>query len=275
MKKIIEYIRLSEWIHLVGISLISSLLFAPSLSWNIVRKIIMLIFFAAIIFLSIFLMNRYYDSIILREKARSLDKNLALIFFFLGTFGCFIFINLQVFLISIVGFFICLIYIHPKFILKNNPMAAAILYLLGGILICFASGSLFVLNIKSLLLGIYFGFLLIGGNLIHEIRDYDEDKKSGFKTCPIRIGKKKTYFLSFIFFTISHLYILFLGLIKYIPLFLSILLFSGYLFYSFFYLKTYKKGINSRNILKFQKQYRLIYALIGVLSFVLLLTFKL
>lgn len=186
------------------------------------------------------------------------------------------------FVLGILGFLLCLLlplrslliailsvanlwcYQHPRISLKTIPILSSLNQLTAGTLQFLFGYSLFKsIDISGVLIGLYFGIIFMAGHLNQEIGDYDADLKTGILTNSVKFGKKKMYFLSFSFFSLSSIYFYLLSLHNIVPREWGVLVLIIYPFYLFFFYSTLRKGISFENISKFRKDYRLLYAIMG------------
>jgi len=89
-------------------------------------------------------------------------------------------------------------------ILKSYPLLSTIAHFVFA-LVAFNVGYMAFqdLSLESLYLSCYFGLLLSGGYLQHQVIDYERDLKSSVKTLAVRWGVAKTEFGSLILFTLA------------------------------------------------------------------------
>ena len=99
---------------------------------------------------------------------------------------------------------ICILHLLPGTALKNNPLLAIAAYFLFSVASFSGGFAVFQpINLDSLYLSCYFGLILSGGYLHHQVIGYDSDLKSSVKTFAVRWGVAKTEFGSIILFGLA------------------------------------------------------------------------
>ena len=157
-----------------------------------------------------------------------------------------------------------LLYSHPRIHGKGIPIVSSCLHLTGGVLHFLLGYSLFGgIDLRGVLIGLFFALIFTAGHLNQEVRDYEGDRLNGILTNGVRFGQRKIFVISFLLFTFSYWYLW--GLARYglVPPALGYLIIllpvQGYLFW-----RTLKAGLTFQSVTRFQAQYRLLYAGIGL-----------
>lgn len=173
-----------------------------------------------------------------------------------------------VFIDIIIGVMYC----YPKILLKKVPfMSLAALFIV--------SANDFMLGwlifspnfYKGLMIGIYFGILGLAGISYHEVGDHDPDKAADIWTNAVRFGKKKIFILGFILYTLSIVYFMILTYLRFLPGHLYPILLTTYPIYFYLFFKCLKKRLNSMDVRRFIKNYRILYGIIGIYMIVFLI----
>jgi 4-hydroxybenzoate polyprenyltransferase len=176
-----------------------------------------------------------------------------------------LFISARLFLlggsIAALGIF----YSHPSFNAKSMPIVSTLLHFAGGMLHFLLGYALFsAIDLRGVLVGMFFGVTFAAGHPIQEVRDFHEDQRMAATTNAIVFGPRPSFFVGVILFAVQYLYLFFLAWSGFIPRFLAILpiVFSPiHLLWTIF---TLRDGLDSESITRFQNRYRILYALIGV-----------
>lgn len=149
--------------------------------------------------------------------------------------------------------------------LKSVPVVSSGLHFLGATL-GFLIGYTFNGNIdvNGILFGMYFGIIYATGHLNHEITDMDSDENAGITTSANSFGKKKIFLLSFILFSLSFIYIIFLSLLGTLPFYLIYGVIISYSAYLYFFTRTFKSKLDYNSMISFRRSYRIIFLLWGV-----------
>jgi 4-hydroxybenzoate polyprenyltransferase len=157
-----------------------------------------------------------------------------------------------------------LLYSHPRIHGKGIPIISSCLHLTGGVLHFLLGYSLFGgIDLRGVLIGLFFALIFTAGHLNQEVRDYEGDRLNGILTNGVRFGKRRMFIISFLLFIFSYGYLW--GLARYglVPPALGNLIVlspvQGYLFW-----RTLKAGLTFQSVTRFQAQYRLLYAGIGL-----------
>ncbi len=128
------------------------------------------------------------------------------------------------------------LYSGEKIFLKGVPVISTIIHGLGATLgFLLGYSSLGFLDYAGVSFAVYFGIIYAAGHLNHEISDLDSDKLSGISTNTYFLGKKKSFVLSFILFSLSFAYIILLVFQGVLPFTLIIGVVIAYPFYSYYF----------------------------------------
>lgn len=182
----------------------------------------------------------------------------------LASLAIYCLLPVQTLLLAIGIIVLGLLYSHPRIHGKGIPIISSCLHLTGGVLHFLLGYSLFGgINLKGVLIGLFFALIFTAGHMNQEVRDYEGDRLNGILTNGVRFGKRRMFIISFLLFILSYGYLW--GLARYglVPPALGNLIVlspvQGYLFW-----KTLKAGLTFQSVTRFQAQYRLLYAGIGL-----------
>jgi 4-hydroxybenzoate polyprenyltransferase len=226
--------------------------------------------------ISIYAINSYYGFFNDQSNARFLNKQfsarssyllIALVALLLSL-GILASIDIRLISLSVGNFILWSLYSGPNGA-KSLPVVGTLIHFLAQIIL-FQFGFIAFAHVssESLLISIFFAILFSGGHLIHELKDYEPDRKCAIKTNAVMYGPDSVIF----FYKISVLgllgYWLLLFLVGIVPLVLFVPFFLAnlsHLFVTFYW---------SRNSLltpegnkRFQTLYRAQYFCAGVASF--------
>lgn len=157
-----------------------------------------------------------------------------------------------------------LLYSHPRIHGKGIPIISSCLHLSGGVLHFLLGYSLFSqIDLRGVLIGLFFAIIFTAGHMNQEIRDYEGDRLNGILTNGVRFGKRRMFIISFSLFVLSYGYLWSLARYGLVPPALGYLVglipVQAYLSW-----KTLKAGLTFQTVTRFQSQYRLLYAGIGL-----------
>ena len=261
---------------LSGISLLGGFFALSDISPLSMVKILLLGLAAFFLGVHIYLVNDWYGFSVdiqnierlhrpLLRREISANEGLFLIFglFFLFLLMC-TFLSVKTLFVGFFSSINWLLYSRLRVFFKGTPLSSFLGHLIGGILLFLLGYSAFHnVDMRGVLIGIYFTLVFIGGHLNHEVKDYDVDLEAGMTTSAIKFGKRKVFFSSFAFFSLSTIYFYSLGLRNIVPRNLSLLPLIIYPFYFYFFCSTLRKGISSENICRFRRNYRILYGIMG------------
>jgi len=183
---------------------------------------------------------------------------------------CYMLLSRKMFYLAILGIAISLLYSHPRTHVKESLLGSSFLHLMGGEIqfllgyMAFAS-----LDIRGLLLGLFFSMIFTAGHFIHECIDIKEDLQGQIKTRATCFGVTPILMTGFKVFFFSHFYWLCLAIFDIISL-LAFILFTLPLFIHLFYFYNIRSSeiIERGFILRYRWRYRTVYA-ICMVGFVL------
>ena len=163
------------------------------------------------------------------------------------------------------------VYSHPLLLAKGIPLVSSGPHLIGGVLHFLLGYSLFMaIDGRGILIALFFALTFTAGHLNQEVRDHDGDRRNGIQTNAVRFGTAATFVAGLVVFTAAyaHLAVLAgLGLIPPAQGFLAAL----YPIHLFWSVRTLRAGLTFESVSRFQRQYRALYAVIGLVMLLTLL----
>jgi len=165
-------------------------------------------------------------------------------------------------ILALFGFLTSSLYSHPTIHLKKSLLGSKVLHLLGGEIqfligyLCFSSSML-----NGVLIGLFFSLIFTAGHFVHECIDIDEDHQGSIRTSATRFGTNPMMHTALTIFLFAHVYFLFIAYNNIVSwrdfcIFLLPVFIHGF----FFIQSKNNKLITHEQILKYRKNYRLIYA---------------
>ncbi len=159
------------------------------------------------------------------------------------------------------GFF----YSHPKLNAKGTPVASSIPHLVGGLFHFLLGYAVFLpIDSRGILIALFFALTFMAGHLNHEVRDFDLDSHNNARTNAVAFGKRPAFLAGLIVFTFAYLCLFVLGWFRFIPrplAFLALLFYPLHLYWS---LRALRSQLSPEKLDRFQIQYRVLYAVIGI-----------
>lgn len=279
LRKIEDYLECMRWKEVLlmsGIPLLGSLFAISTINPSTLLKILMLGFVSFFLGTHVYLVNDWFGfpvnmlsvknlhrPLVRREISARKGLLLILILLFLSLLIC-VFLSLKTLLVGVLISINWFVYSRLRISLRAVHLSSFLGHLIGGILLFLLGYSAFHnIDLRSILISIYFSLVLIGGHLNHEVKDYDVDLKAKIITSAVKFGKRKVFFLSFIFFSLSSLYFYLLSLRHIVSPKLGIIALIIYPFYFYFFYSTLRKGISFENICRFRQNYRLLFGIMG------------
>jgi len=163
--------------------------------------------------------------------------------------------------VAALGFF----YSHPKLNAKGTPVASSIPHLVGGLFHFLLGYAVFLpIDQRGILIALFFALTFMAGHLNHEVRDFDLDSHNNARTNAVAFGKRPAFLAGLIVFTLAYLCLFVLGWFRFIPrplAFLALLFYPLHLYWS---LRALRSQLSPEKLDRFQIQYRVLYAVIGI-----------
>ncbi|MEY2544612.1 MAG: hypothetical protein QOE81_2073 [Verrucomicrobiota bacterium] len=156
-------------------------------------------------------------------------------------------------------------YSHPKLNAKGTPIASSLPHLVGGLFHFLLGYAVFMaIDERGILIALFFALTFTAGHLNHEVRDFDLDSNNNARTNAVAFGKRPAFIAGLIVFTFAYLCLFVLGWLRFIPrplAFLALLFYPLHLYWS---LRALCRQLNPETLDRFQIQYRVLYAVIGI-----------
>jgi 4-hydroxybenzoate polyprenyltransferase len=147
---------------------------------------------------------------------------------------------------------------------KTIPVLSTVLHL-GGSLLYFLSGYAIRdgLDLRGILIGGYFGVLIMAGHLAQEVQDTDGDRSNGLRTTATLFGPHFAFGISLVLFALSHVYLFALASRGMLPpparwLVLLGLVHAGLAF------SVWREGLGYAAVLRYRKRYQLLYGVVSI-----------
>jgi 4-hydroxybenzoate polyprenyltransferase len=163
---------------------------------------------------------------------------LSIIFYIFAVLLAFLY-NILVMLLTVLPFFIILLYDRVKKFFLIKSLIIGILWASSVILVA-ASLNTFNTTVFSFFLFVFLRDFI--NSIFFDIRDVSGDKVKGIKTLPVEIGVKKTLFLLKILNIFSGFLLIIFVIFKLLPVVAYSLI--GLVFYNMIYYELYKRKIN-------------------------------
>lgn len=156
------------------------------------------------------------------------------------------------------------LYSCSSFFGKSTPIAASINHLIGGVMHFLLGYTAFhKLDERGFLIGLFFGLVFAAGHLNQEVRDYEADFHNKIRTSAAVFGCRRTFFASFILFSIAYAILIVLAVFGILP---KLMLWSiaTWILQIIWTWQAWRRGLNFEIALWMQRRYRLLFALIGL-----------
>jgi 4-hydroxybenzoate polyprenyltransferase len=151
---------------------------------------------------------------------------------------------------------------------KGTPIVASINHLLGGALHFLLGYTLCrPLDVRGLVISIFFGFVFAGGHLNQQVRDYEGDRLNGLRTSAVVFGCRRTFLASLFIFTFAYGLLACLAEVGMLP---KLLLWTTLLWplHVAWTLVALKHGLGFETAEWMQRRYRLLFAFIGLVMLI-------
>ena len=193
-----------------------------------------------------------------------------LIFFIMLFIALYSLVDIQLVLLSIISFFLWMIYSFPKKGFKYKPLLGTLIHFAGQV-IHFQMGFAVLMkpDINSILISFYFALLFSAGHLNHELIDYEADKKMGINTGAVHFGKKNCEIFSSVLFSVSTLYILVISTLKVADFFYCLPFVSAGIIHIAHRLFLYKNDLSQKRFISERRFYRFVYFAAGIIFIIL------
>jgi 4-hydroxybenzoate polyprenyltransferase len=164
-------------------------------------------------------------------------------------------------IVAALGFF----YSHPKLNFKGTPIASSFPHLVGGLFHFLLGYAVFSpVDSRGILIALFFALTFTAGHLNHEVRDFELDRQTNARTNAVTFGKRATFIAGLIVFTGAYLCLFLLGWFRFVPRPLCVLAVLFYPLHLFWSLRALRAQLEPQIVDRFQFQYRVLYAVIGI-----------
>jgi 4-hydroxybenzoate polyprenyltransferase len=176
----------------------------------------------------------------------------------------FLFVSPRCFLVASAITLLGIFYSHTSIDSKGVPIVSSLLHFVGGMLHFLLGYALFSeMDGRALAVGSFFALTFAAGHLNQEIRDYDVDRATGARTNAVAFGKTATFFAGLMIFTLCYLDLFLLAWTRIVPRPLAVLPIVLLPIHVLLSMRTFREGLTSNHIQRFQTHYRFLYAVIG------------
>jgi len=156
-------------------------------------------------------------------------------------------------------------YAHPGIAVKGVAIAPTCIHLLAGTLTTLLAQSAYSPPDRNgVLRGIYFGLVLSGGHLNHELLDLEADDKAGFRTSAICFGRRPVFVAALLLFTASTVLFCFLPRLGAVPPLAPVGLVLVLPLYVFWWASAWRSDLGHEDLLQFRSRYRVLWMLAGI-----------
>lgn len=197
IKKLIKALRINEVSLMTGFFVIGGFFAIDSFSTDIIIKLTWLGILSFSIVLSVYSFNAAagirddVDNYRLQNLwglQRKYFMLFSMLFFLLSIFLSFL-LNKYIPVFSGIIILLWVLYSHPVFGLKRKAIWGTLIHFFGQILHFNMAYLAFKdVSVESVMISIFFAVAFSSGHLLHEIIDYDADKKSGLQTSAVKFG---------------------------------------------------------------------------------------
>ena len=170
----------------------------------------------------------------------------------------------QTLLLGIVIAVLGALYSHPSFNAKGTPVVSSLPHLIGGALHFLLGYSVFAgIDRRGMLVALFFALTFTAGHLNQEVRDYEGDRLNGIRTNAVVFGKHAAFAAGFVLFSLAYADLFVLASARIVPAALGLLPIVLYPIHVFWSVTTLRAGLSFAGVSRFQRRYRMLYALIG------------
>lgn len=186
-------------------------------------------------------------------------------FLFVASLLVFALLDLRVVILGAIIGALGVFYSHPKLNGKGIPVASSSLHLAGGFVHFLLGYAVFTpIDPRGIFIALFFALTFTAGHLNHEVRHVDLDLQNNARTNAVAFGKRPVFFAGVIAFTLAYFCLFFLAWAGFMPRPLAFLAMLFYPLHLFCSLRALRHGLTVESLSRFQTQYRLLYAIIGI-----------
>ena len=165
-----------------------------------------------------------------------------------------------------------IVYSHPHAGAKRVAILPTGIHLVTGLLTTLmARGAFETPDLDGMLTGLFFGLVLSGGHLMHELLDSESDAEAGFRTSAIRFGPRPVFVASFLLFAASTVLFWRLAWQGVAPLASAVGLVAILPLHALLSVRALRAGLTYPILIRLRSRYRVLYALAGIWMAVVIL----
>ena len=147
---------------------------------------------------------------------------------------------------------------------KTIPILSSLSHVAGGFLHFLLGYSVYeAIDGRGLLIAPFFALTFTAGHLNQEVRDYAGDRQNRLRTNAVVFGPTRAFAASFALFTLAYADLVLLANGGIVPPLLGVLALLLYPIQLVWSVRTLRAGLDFESVVRFQRRYRLLYALIG------------
>jgi len=276
--------RFIRWVDVMILEGVPILGVAFAEGWRVaVEPTRFLVFAFAVFFLlaHIFTLNDWADftrgvhhssPAMLQLEHRNATPRQLLIFSFLLlaiSAGILLFLSERSLLLGVAVAALGIFYSHPSFNAKSMPIVSTLVHLVGGTLhFLLGYGLESPIDSRGVLIGLFFGITFAAGHPLQEVRDMSIDRDVGARTNAVVFGKLGSFVASLILFTVQYAYLFWLAWSGLFPRWIAILPLVAWPIHLRWAVESFRRGLTAESVGNFEKQYRVLYAIIGLVMLV-------
>jgi 4-hydroxybenzoate polyprenyltransferase len=182
-----------------------------------------------------------------------------------SSLGLFLFLPARTFLIAVAIAGLGMLYSHPAVSAKTIPVLSSLPHLAGGLLHFLLGYSVYeAIDGRGLAIALFFALTFAAGHLNQEVRDHAGDRRSGLRTSAVAFGPARAFAASLLLFTLAYADLVLLAYAGIVPRILAVPPLVLYPFQLVWSVRTLRAGLDFESVVRFQRRYRLLYALIGL-----------
>ncbi len=164
--------------------------------------------------------------------------------------------------LALIGGMLSVLYSHPSIHFKENLLGSTGIHFIGGEIQFLLGYTTLGAPIKEgILVGAFFSFIFVAGHFVHMCLDVNEDKKGNIQTWATRFNNFSILLIASIVFLSAHIYLLMLTIYAIVPLSMFYIFILPLIVHIIFYKDLLRRNMTQRNIYRYRKNYRLVYAL--------------
>ena len=183
-----------------------------------------------------------------------------------GALAIFALLPTRVLLIALAIAALGIFYSHPATDAKGTPVLSSCPHLVGGLLHFLLGYSVFQpVDQRGALIGMFFALTFTAGHLNQEVRDYDGDRLNHLRTNAVAFGPKRVFLAGLAMFTLAYADLAILAGAGLVSRALGALALVLYPIHVILTARALRGGLTFDGVSRFQRQYRLLYVLIGLL----------